>query len=175
MLLRPRYRYFGEQEIDPDTIWIGLCEGNKKSVACTKAFFSDYVENSVRVAMVLGPEEYVEQRMVNSASTLLEMWRKLVKEADLTVLKDKRHEEPQAADKWRLRFHGHGTGNGRAPTYSATSWEISQVRYMLWKIEVLRQADLSGTSGSRQCLQSNTSLPSNSRSKRSKQPMQIPS
>jgi hypothetical protein len=49
--------------------------------------------------MVLGPGEYEDKRMVNSASTLLVMWRKLVKEADLTVLKAKRKQEPRAGDK----------------------------------------------------------------------------
>jgi hypothetical protein len=89
-------RYFHDQSIDPDghidpdTIWTGLCEGDETATAWTKAFFSDYVEHSVRPVMVLGPREYEDKRMVNSASTLLAMWRKLVKEADLTVLKAKR-------------------------------------------------------------------------------------
>jgi hypothetical protein len=49
--------------------------------------------------MVLGPQEYEERRMVNSASTPLVMWRKLIKEADLTVLKIKRQQEPRTGKK----------------------------------------------------------------------------
>ena len=79
-----------------------MCEGDETATAWTKAFFSDYVEHSVRPVMVLGPGEYEDKRMVNSASTLLAMWRKLVKEADLTVLKAKRKQDPRAGDKWRL-------------------------------------------------------------------------
>jgi hypothetical protein len=72
-------RYFHDQSIDPDdpdghidpdTIWTGLCEGDETATAWTKAFFSDYVEHSVRPVMVLGPGEYEDKRMVNSASTL---------------------------------------------------------------------------------------------------------
>jgi hypothetical protein len=37
--------------------------------------------------MVLGPEEYEEKRMLNCA--VLAAWRALIKEADLTVLKEK--------------------------------------------------------------------------------------
>ena len=101
-------RYFHDQiidpddpgrRIDPDTIWTGLCEGDELATAWTKAFFSDYVEHSVRPAMVLGPAEYEDKRMVNSAGTVLAMWRKLVKEADLTVLRAKRKQEPRVADK----------------------------------------------------------------------------
>jgi hypothetical protein len=44
--------------------------------------------------MVLGLEEYMDKRMVNSVSTNLVMWLKLVKEANLTVLKAKRYREP---------------------------------------------------------------------------------
>jgi hypothetical protein len=90
MALTPCSRYFHERSIDPDTIWIGLCEGDGTATAWSKAFLSDYVEHSVRRVMVLEPEEYVEKRMLNSASTVLAMWRKLVKEVDLTVLKAKR-------------------------------------------------------------------------------------
>jgi hypothetical protein len=129
MLLRLLSRYFHEQGIDPDTIWMGLCEEKKEATVWTKVFFSDYVENSVRRVMVLGSEEYVEKRMLNSASTVLAMWRKLVKEADLTVLKAKRRQEPQAGEKWRLRFHGHTT---RTPESSAATYGISKVSSMLW-------------------------------------------
>jgi hypothetical protein len=66
-------RYFHDQSIDPDdpdghidpdAIWTGLCEGDETATAWTKAFFSDYVEHSVRPVMVLGPGEYEDKRMV---------------------------------------------------------------------------------------------------------------
>lgn len=97
------------------------------TTAWSKTFFSDYVEHSVRRVMVLGPEEYVDKRILNNASTVLAMWRKL-EEADLTVLKAKRQQEPRAGNKWRLRFHGH---NARLPTSSIAIFEISRVSSML--------------------------------------------
>jgi hypothetical protein len=104
-----------------------LCEENNEAIAWSKTFFSDYVDHSVREVMVLGPEEYVKKRMVNSASTVLAMWRALVKEADLTVLKAKRTQEPRANNKWKLRFHDH---NARMPTSSTAIFEISKVSSM---------------------------------------------
>ncbi len=100
-------RHFRDNGIDPDTIWTGLCEGDREATSWPMAFFSDYVEYSKRMVMVLGPQEYEKRRMVNSASTPLAMWRKLIKEADLTVLSAKRLEDPGNKEKWRLRFHNH--------------------------------------------------------------------
>jgi len=76
--------------------------------------------------MVLGPQEYEERRMVNSASTPVAMWRKLIKEADLTILRIKRQQEPGTGEKWRLRFHGH---NARFPSSSVSVFEISKVSF----------------------------------------------
>jgi hypothetical protein len=47
--------------------------------------------------MVLGLEEYIERRMLNSANSVLAMRRALVKEVDLTVLEEKRRQEPKEA------------------------------------------------------------------------------
>ena len=62
--------------------------------------------------------------MLNHASSLLAMWRKLIKEADMTVLKTKRQQEPAKSDVWRLRFHDH---KARLPRSSATTYDISLV------------------------------------------------
>src|SRR6266480_6118243 len=83
-------RYFNKRKIDPDTIWCGLCLGDPLTTAWSKAFLSDRVKNSVRRVMVHGPEEYKEERMLNSAISILAVWRALIKEADLTVLRKKR-------------------------------------------------------------------------------------
>ena len=54
--------------------------------------------------MVLGPEEYVDRRMTNNASTVLAMWRKLVKEANLTELKAKLSDI--TCHIWCVRYSG---------------------------------------------------------------------
>ncbi|KAF2277290.1 uncharacterized protein EI97DRAFT_441364 [Westerdykella ornata] len=73
--------------------------------------------------MVLGPEEYEEKRMLNSASTVLAAWCALIKEADLMVLRDKRQEEPTSDDKSRLRFRNY---NAKPPSSSISVFEISK-------------------------------------------------
>lgn len=114
--------------MNPNVIWYGLCLGDPVATAWSKAYLSDRVERSVRRVMVLGPEEYQEKRMLNSASTVLAAWRALIKEADLTVLRDKRLEEPTSGDKWRLRFHNY---NAKPPSSSISVFEISKVSTIL--------------------------------------------
>ncbi|KAK0754455.1 hypothetical protein B0T18DRAFT_399203 [Schizothecium vesticola] len=66
-------RYFLDNKVDPDEIWTGLCKGEKNAITWCKTFFSDYVENSVRRVLVLGPEEYEDRRILNHVSSLLAM------------------------------------------------------------------------------------------------------
>lgn len=74
--------------------------------------------------MVLRVEEYKERRMLNSASLVLAAWRALIKEADLTVLHEKRLRESNSGDKWRLRFHNY---NAKPPSSSIGVFKISKV------------------------------------------------
>jgi hypothetical protein len=69
-------------------------------------------------------QEYEKTGMVNSASTPLAMWRKLIKEADLTGQSAKRLEDPRNKEKWRLRFHNH---NARFPSSSVSVFDVSKV------------------------------------------------
>lgn len=111
---------------------MGLCEGSGDAAIWCKTFFSDYVDNSVRRTKVLGSEEYVDKRMLNCASSVLAMWRKVVKEADITVLKVKREQEPIHAEKWRLRFFGH---TSRTLKFSLSSYDTSVVSFCCKLIE----------------------------------------
>lgn len=108
-------------------MWIGLCEGDEEATGWSMIFFAIYVEYSKRVVMVLGPQEYEERRMVNSASTPLAMRRKLVEEADLTVRNVKRAHECRNKEKWRLGFHSH---NARFPSSSVGTFEASKVSFL---------------------------------------------
>jgi hypothetical protein len=65
--------------------------------------------------------------MVNRVSMLLAIWRKLIREADLTVLVTKRQKEPGTGERWRLRFHNH---NARFPSSSVSVFEISKSRFL---------------------------------------------
>jgi hypothetical protein len=102
-----KFRYF--QLIvkeDPDQIWVDLCKSGKvrtKAFAWVQAFLTKYVSNSVAEFPIFGPEEYEKRPAITCASSLENMWRLLVAEADRTVLKQKRREDPDGKAKWRLR------------------------------------------------------------------------
>jgi hypothetical protein len=78
----------------------------------------------MRRVMVLGPKKYEMKRMLNCASSVLAAWPALIKEADLTVLREQRLQEPISEDKWRLPFYIY---NARPPSSSISVFEISKV------------------------------------------------
>jgi hypothetical protein len=93
-----------DADFDPDSIWVSLCLGEREAVGKCKAFLYDYVVNSHRQVMVTTEEEWIVERGVNHASTVMSMWRTLVKEADLSVLETKRQQDHENRYRWRLRF-----------------------------------------------------------------------
>ena len=53
--------------------------------APVQAFLHKYVENSVKERVMLGPEERAMVRTLNSAYSVIEVWRRLVASADFKV------------------------------------------------------------------------------------------
>lgn len=52
----------------------------------------------------LGPEEYEWKRGIESANTVLILWGLVVGHADSTLLQQKRRDDPDNAQIWRLTF-----------------------------------------------------------------------
>lgn len=101
--------------IDPDQIWIDLCEpGSRRERAlklCQK-FLRIYAERRVRECPSLGPNEKELKRTVTAGVTLVDLWRRLVLSFHSTVLLRKRHEDPRNAAKWSLSLKGGTRGEG---------------------------------------------------------------
>jgi hypothetical protein len=81
--------------------------------APVKAFLHTYVENSVKERVVLGPEERAMVRTLNSAYSVIEVWRRLVASADFKVLRGERAALRKAeryleADRLFLRWEQEG-------------------------------------------------------------------
>lgn len=58
--------------------------------AIVQGFLHRYVENSYKERVALGPEERAMVRTVNSAYSVIEVWRRLVAAADFKVLRAER-------------------------------------------------------------------------------------
>jgi hypothetical protein len=108
--------------IDPNQIWLDLCLGTEAAINYCRLYLNNYVEHSVQKFVTLGPEEYEYRRTVNSASTVIQCWRELIAQADSTVLREKRREEPHKFQQWRLKFIDHTNQRGQGPVF-----EICQV------------------------------------------------
>ena len=72
--------------MDPDSIWLDLCLNRDLAKGRSRAFLRRFVKDSVKRVPTLRPEEYELKRTLNSANTLLNVWRSLIAQADATVL-----------------------------------------------------------------------------------------
>ncbi|EEY24057.1 conserved hypothetical protein [Verticillium alfalfae VaMs.102] len=96
--------------LNPDDIWLRLCDGNPESIGYCQAFLHDYVVNSLEKRVSLGPEEYELARTVTCTKTILEVWKGLVRHADDHVLQAKRRSDPKKSAHWTLSVSERCTG-----------------------------------------------------------------
>jgi hypothetical protein len=114
--------YFKKINVDPDSIWLGLCHESDQAKNYCRLFLETYTKNSLRKFLVLGPKEYEIRRALNSAASVTHCWRSLIAQADSTILSDKRQQDPKNKPLWRLKFVDHEKERGRGPIF-----EISKV------------------------------------------------
>ncbi|RYP45213.1 hypothetical protein DL768_008406 [Monosporascus sp. mg162] len=81
------YRICTKLEVDHREAWSGFVRHpeDPKAQAPFKSFLSTYVKSSKRKVVVLGPQEYEEKRMFNSAHSLTKVWRRLVASGEYHV------------------------------------------------------------------------------------------
>lgn len=89
--------------------------------APVQTFLHTYVVNSVKERVVLGPEERAMVRTLNSAYSVIEVWRRLIASADFKVLRGERRalrgrEKYLEADRLFLRWEQEGDKRDR-PAY----------------------------------------------------------
>lgn len=77
-------------KVDPDQLWVDLCQNDFNAKRYCMAFLKLYVKCSVRKRLTLGPEEYIEETAVKSCRSLNTVWKALIAAADSNVLLPKR-------------------------------------------------------------------------------------
>ncbi|KAI0399797.1 hypothetical protein F4802DRAFT_587765 [Xylaria palmicola] len=107
--------------IDPDSIWVDICEGRDVSWL-VRDFFIAYLENSKRDRPCLGPEEYITVQSIKSATTPDSMWNTLVRAADTGFLQKKRIEDPGNERKWTLSRVAAGRGCSHSTITKIDLW-----------------------------------------------------
>ena len=91
--------------IDPERIWVDLCENQPAAKAKCQLFLKHYVESSTEVNSGLDLESNGnEYRSVNAASTVDLVWKDLVGHANDVVLRKKRAEDPENAWRWTVKY-----------------------------------------------------------------------
>ncbi|KAM0347563.1 hypothetical protein ACHAP4_011284 [Fusarium culmorum] len=100
--------YTQELEIDSKHSWKQLCESCPGIYREFKAFLAYYIECSHKTVVSLGPEESEQERTVNSASTIRDVWSALVSVANAKVLNDLRIQFPNQEMVYTLRYTTRG-------------------------------------------------------------------
>lgn len=104
-------------EVDAEETWIQLCIGSKEAQTIFRVFLCQYVKASTTLRPCLGPEEYIEVRTIDSATTVEDVWCMLVNEADHRVMAPKRLEDRERASYWSVKYASNKSGNGCGPAY----------------------------------------------------------
>lgn len=89
---------------DFDKTWLGLCQDDPEAKNTIRSFFRDYIESSQTTRPVLGEEEYETVQTITTTKTLMSYWKHLIGQADNTILRQKRREDPENRRLWKLRW-----------------------------------------------------------------------
>lgn len=106
------------QKRDPYQLWIDLLD-SKPVAQVFKAFWDQYVVNSVTERPTLRPNEYEEVRGVNSVISVLGYWKTLLAAADTNVMQKKRLACPDKSYHYTTLISTNGL-HGRGPIYAIT-------------------------------------------------------
>ncbi len=105
----------GANGVDPSRFWVDFAcnPSDPKLQTPVQTFLHLYVENSKKERIVLGPEERVWVRTVNSVYSVIEVWRRLLATADYKVLRLERrelrkNEKHSEADRLFLKWEQEG-------------------------------------------------------------------
>lgn len=93
-----------KKQQDFDQIWLGLCRDDPEVKVVIRSYFRDFVEASYTARPVLGEQEYEVVQTITATKTVIEHWKNLVLEADNTILRLMRREEPHNRGLWKLRW-----------------------------------------------------------------------
>ncbi|KAK1975228.1 hypothetical protein LZ30DRAFT_638987 [Colletotrichum cereale] len=108
-------------QVDPEETWVDLCRRVETATKTCQSFLRWYIEESIEQRVCLGKEEYEWKRTVNSAVTIMEVWKSLLAYADANVLQKKRTEDIANEFTWTLAFRD-GKRRATGPVYPLSIW-----------------------------------------------------
>ncbi|KAF4881055.1 hypothetical protein CGCFRS4_v015943 [Colletotrichum fructicola] len=89
--------------IDPEQVWLDLCQDDRKAEAYCKAFLEHYLLESENRRLVFGPQESELTLTITCAVTMEEVWKSLIAEVDHRILSNKRSEDRKNKYQWILK------------------------------------------------------------------------
>ncbi|KAI0133446.1 hypothetical protein BJ170DRAFT_606345 [Xylariales sp. AK1849] len=132
---------------DPHQIWVDLLD-DKPVNNVFQSFLKHYVQAATTLRPCLGPEEYEEVRGLNSAISVLGLWKSLLAMADDEVFREKRRIDPERKHLWTTMVSTKGVA-GKGPIYSITKWieedlagELSLTRHQTFEKHEMTPDDI---------------------------------
>ncbi|KAI1326324.1 hypothetical protein F5Y16DRAFT_234669 [Xylariaceae sp. FL0255] len=117
-------RFCDDYDLKNEDVWVTFVHHPERAEAQApfRGFLHRYVDESVQRRPILGPEEYEDRRMLDSAHSVTEIWRRLVASAEHRVFKQKRREGGPAAASLKLRWISKEEGGREGPAYRIVKW-----------------------------------------------------
>lgn len=115
-------RFAKRVNTSPDETGVQLCAGLETAKARFRAFLETYVKTSKVWRPCLGPEEWHIVPTIRHAVTVEDVWAALVRKVNMTVLKQKREENPKLKNMYLLTYSSRENTSRIGPAY-----EIEQV------------------------------------------------
>lgn len=121
------YRFCDDLKIDSRNAWLKFVTHPEttEGQAPFRAFLRTYVDTSIQRRSILGHDEYKLERMVKSAFSLTEVWRRLVASGEHHIMRHQRKESPSQAETWRLRWISKDEGSREGPAYRIVKVNLS--------------------------------------------------
>ncbi|KAI1157749.1 hypothetical protein F5B18DRAFT_643736 [Nemania serpens] len=126
-------RFCDDYTLKGEDVWITFAQYPEKAEAQApfRGFLHRYVDDSVQRRPILGPEEYENKRMLDSARSVTEIWRRLVASAEHRVFKPRRREGGPAAAALKLRWDCKEEGEREGPAYRLVKWIFTELAPLL--------------------------------------------
>ncbi len=87
-----------------EQVWTGLCRNDPDAKVAIRSYLRDYVETSQTLRPVLGEQEYELVQTITCTGSVIEHWKTLIGEADNTILRVLRRNDPENCGLWKLRW-----------------------------------------------------------------------
>ncbi|KAG4278834.1 hypothetical protein FPRO04_06155 [Fusarium proliferatum] len=115
--------------------WIDVCMGNDKRCSpYFRAFIVEYLMASKVYRPCLDDLEWQEVQTIKQAATLIDVWSRLIRAANLHVIKPRKEAEPQDS-RWNLEYSSRRGSERNQTLVNVAKWIVAQAENLGLSLE----------------------------------------